>query len=224
MTQEIFCAHADGAVLLSDSLLIHEDEAGARRRLSQRKLFALGHRAAIVSGGAAIGIDLSRALAAAVAERQSDDVADIIAFAPAFLNAGYAAFLERARHWFAAHPDAYQRLYILIAGCPAGGPPAQTLLLGSESIDTPLTSLPIRAVLTMPRRLMLEIQLAKLAQTATLPELADHCLRQMALLAEKDSATVAGPFDGVILSAQGLRPLMANGGVSHCGTRASGLA
>jgi len=210
MTQEIFCAHAEGAVLVSDSLVIRQDDAGRRERLSQRKLFALGRRAAIVSGGAAIGIDLSRALAQTLAQRRSDDIAEIIACAPAFLNAGYAAFLEQARPWFAAHPAAYQRLYFFIAGCPAAGPPAQTLLLGSESIETPLTALPTGAVLTMPRRLMLEAQLARLAQKASLVELAEQCLHSLALLAAKDGETVAGPFDGVILSAQGLRPLAAH--------------
>jgi len=207
MTQEIYCAHAEGAVLVSDSLVLREDEAGRRERLSQRKLFVLGRRTAIVSGGAAVGIDLSRELAQSVAARGLESVEEIILLAPAFLNERYAAFLETARPWFRAHAGAYQRLYFLIAGCPAGGPPVQALLLGSEQIDAPLTPLPMGAVVTMPRRLMLEVQLARLAQKVSLAELADYCLRQLALLAEKESNTVGGPFDGVIVDVHGLRLL-----------------
>jgi len=167
----------------------------------------LGRRTAIVSGGAAIGIDLSRELAQSVAARRLETVEEIIALAPAFLGERYAAFLETARPWFCAHPSAYQRLYFLIAGCPAGGPPVQSLLLGSERIDAPLRPVPAGALVTMPRLLMLEVQLARLAQQVSLAELADYCLRQLALLAEKESDTVGGPFDGVIIDARGLRRL-----------------
>jgi hypothetical protein len=61
--------------------------------------------------------------------------------------------------------------------------------------------------MTMPRRLMLEVQLARLAQKVSLPELAQECLRQLALLAEKEGDTVGGPFDGVIIDTRGLRGL-----------------
>ena len=209
MTQEVYVAHADGAVLASDSLIIREDEAGRRERLTQRKLFALGTRAAIVSGGAAIGIDLSRQLAHAVASRGLNEIGEIIAFAPDFLRQGYSAYVDATRQWYAGHPGAYQRLYFLIAGCAADGL-AQALLLGSEQISVPLTPLPVQRVVSMPRRLMLEVQLSRLAGRISLPELADYVLRQLALLAQKESETVGGPFDAVIITPHGMRPALLN--------------
>lgn len=209
MTQEIFYACEEGAVLVSDSLVIREREDGRRERLSRRKLFALGQQSAIVSGGAAIGIELSRELARTVQGHGVTDIDRIIAFAPGFLNTRYQAFLEQTKEWFEAHPNAYQRLYFLIAGWSNSRTAICTLMLGSERIDVPLEEFPISYILTMPRRLVLEMQLVKMAQTADLEEVADYCMKQLQLLAEKDPETVEGPFDGVIITPYGMRPAIA---------------
>ena len=210
MTQEIFYANDAGAVLVSDSLVIREREGGRRERLSRRKLFALGQHSAIVSGGAAIGIDLSRELAGIIQARDLTRTEQIIEFAPSFLNERYRAFIAQTRHWFEDHPNAYQRLYFLIAGWSPDSSSIQHLLLGSERIDVPLEEFPISNAVTMPRRPILEAQLVRIGRTAGLEEVADYCMRQLVFLAEKDPDTVGGPFDGVIIKSRGLKPAIAS--------------
>lgn len=209
MTQELYVANAEGAVLVSDSLVVRELEDGRREWHSMRKLFALGRGAAIVSGGAAVGIQLSRELAAATRSRAPQEIEALLDLAPAFLNRRYQEYLLPRREWFAAHPEAPQRLYFLIAGWSERRSAPLALLLGSERVGMALQPLPAGAVVAMPRRLMLEVQLAQLAGRSTLKELADYCMAQLARLAAREPENVGGPFDGVIIRAAGMRPIIA---------------
>jgi len=208
MTQEIYLATSTSAILASDSLVVRQHEDGRRERLSQRKLFALSQACAIVSGGGAVGIPLSRQLVVHLHAQKIQEIEEILHIAPPWLNQQYGAYVRQARSWFECHPKAHQRLYFIIAGCPTAGPPPQAALIGTEKIDEPLKVYPMGDVLTMPRRLALEARLQAMIAGASEDELALHTLEQLAHLAQRDPETVAGPFDCVVISSRGLRPFI----------------
>ncbi|MBM4285446.1 MAG: hypothetical protein FJ128_09380 [Deltaproteobacteria bacterium] len=171
MTQALAAFNAHGLVLATDSRATRFGADGRPEYFAVKKLFPLGRRLAVLSGGAGVSVPLSLALKAEVARRRGlEDPDDLLEFALPFLSRGYARHLE-------AHspgPEGLQRIYFILAGfSPELAPPGYRLyLLGSEEGELPLRLSPPANQLVMPRHLGMEMRLVKvLAQEASLAEL-----------------------------------------------------
>ena len=237
MTQEIACFNNAGILLCSDSLVVEhvdvaenpepplrsptsgpgvEQAVGEARELpvlplparySFRKLYSLGSHAAILSAGAKVGIDLSIRLGELVAYRGLYDVEAIYPLAREFLSQEYGRLLEEGRDWFASHPEAYRRLYFVVAGHTFRDPskPFRLYLLGSEDLELPLQLLPTGTLLTMPRRLAFEMKLAAALSQSSLDSLADLCLGYLRRLEEKEPDRVGGPYYAATVTGEGFK-------------------
>jgi hypothetical protein len=158
MTQALAGFNEHGLVLATDSRASRFDAAGRAEYFAVKKLLPLGSHAAILSGGAGVGVPLAQALRREIGRRRGlehpDDLAD---FALSFLSQGYQRHLER----HGPEPEGFRRLYFILAGYSDDRPPPgfSLYLLGSEANELPLRDIPTANLVVMPRNLGLEMRL-----------------------------------------------------------------
>jgi hypothetical protein len=207
MTQEILYRAPQGIVLASDSLVVQVGEDGQRQHYAVQKLFPLGKWAALVTAGAYIGIQISRAFSAIAHDEGLVDLDRLLPAAQSFFEQAYERFIHENQPWFETHPLAYRSLYVLLAGRGhdhEGG--WQAHLLSSEEHRLPFEHVSIGETLTIPRRLGLEGQLmARLKRGNSLEEAAAFCDTALQVLAERDPEQVGAPFHVAILDQRGFR-------------------
>ena len=171
MTQALAGYNEHGLFLATDSLATRFDAAGHAEVFNVHKLFPLGPRCAILSGGAGVSVPLSQGLRRMLQRHPSPLTPEEIArFALVFLSQGYARHLEK----HGPEPEGFRRLYFILAGHdpekPAPG--FQLFLLGSEDNELPLRLIPTGNLVVMPRNLGMEMRLSKaLAEGLTLNRL-----------------------------------------------------
>ncbi|MBN1484742.1 MAG: hypothetical protein JXA37_08465 [Chloroflexia bacterium] len=207
MTQEIIYRAPDGIVLASDSLIIREQH-GHRERLTARKLFPLTPWLALLTAGAYVGIEISRHFAAMLRPQRGQFLEQATPLLQDFFQQEYAHFIQSNQAWFAAHPEAYRSLYVLLVGRSKKEQlsPWQAVFLSSEAHELPFTQNAVAEILTIPRRLGLEGQLMMRMKTATpLEDVAAFCQSALHALAERDPDQVGRPIHVAILSAAGFR-------------------
>lgn len=204
MTQALAGYSEHGLFLATDSRATRLDPPGHTEVSNVKKLFPLGHRCAILSGGAGVSVPLSQGLRRVLARHPSPLAPDEIArFALDFLSRGYARHLEK----HGPEPEGFRRLYFIIAGYDPEKPPPgyQLLLLGSEENELPLRLIPVGNLVVMPRNLGMEMRLVKaLAEGFTLDrllEMSKEFLEQQAQLKEE----VGPPYYYALITAEGYR-------------------
>lgn len=171
MTQALAGYNENGLFLATDSRATRFDAAGRAEVFNVKKLFPLGPRCAILSGGAGVSVSLSHNLRRMLQRHPSPLAPDEIArFALNFLSQGYARHLEK----HGPEPEGFRRIYFILAGYDPEKPPPgyQLFLLGSEENELPLRLIPTGNLVVMPRNLGMEMKLVKtLAAGMTLDEL-----------------------------------------------------
>ena len=204
MTQALAGYTEHGIVLATDSRASHFDAAGRAEYFQVKKLLPLGRHAAILSGGAGVSVALSQALRREIGHRRGlDHLEDMADFALNFLSQGYGQHL--ARH--GPEPEGFRRLYFILAGYAADGPPPgfSLYLWGSEGNELPLKNIPTGNLVVMPRHLGMEVRLFKAlnqgAALAQLLALSQDFLEKMAAAREE----VGPPFYFASLTAAGYR-------------------
>jgi hypothetical protein len=201
MTQALAGFNQHGIVLATDSRATRVDAAGRLELFNLKKLFSLGDRGAILSGGAGVSVPVSLALGREINLRGLTEIDHQVEFALYFLSRGYGRYLQQ----HGPEPEGFRRIYFILAGySPQIPPPSWRLaLLGSEENELPLRPIPVDNVVVMPRNLGMEMRLLKaLSQGADLTELLkmskDFLEKQAALKAE-----VGPPFYFATITAAG---------------------
>ena len=203
MSQLVACATAHCVILASDRCVVLLGEEGERTD-SVRKLYPLGDSAALATSGAAVGIGLSRAVSRALLRRASPALDEVEAYAMSVFQREYAAFVHQGSRWFARHPEAHRSSYVLIGGRGEEGE-FRFSFYASEAHDQPYRRLRTTAALTAPRRLGLEVRLARAAAQGAGPEpVVEAVVEGLRAVARRDPA-VAGPFDVAVIDSEGLR-------------------
>ncbi|MBI4796800.1 MAG: hypothetical protein HY790_13355 [Deltaproteobacteria bacterium] len=171
MTQALAGFNEHGLFLATDSLATRFDAAGHTEVFNVSKLFPLGPRCAILSGGAGVSVSLSQGLRRMLQRHPSPlSPEEIARFALHFLSQGYGRHLEK----HGPEPEGFRRLYFIVAGYDPEKPPPgfQLILLGSEENELPLRLIPVANLVVMPRNLGMEMRLFKaLAEGLTLDQL-----------------------------------------------------
>ncbi len=203
MSQLIACAWKHGLVLAADRRVVLEREDG-RQVHSVRKLYPLGGRAALATSGAAVGIGLSRAVSRALRRRLVPALDELEAYVLSVFQREYDAFIQQGARWFARHPEAHRRSYVLIGGRTEKGG-FRFSFYASEEHGQPYQRLRTLSALTAPRRLGLETRLARAAARGADPDdVARMVVKGLKQVAARDPA-VAGPFDVAVFSHSGAR-------------------
>ncbi|MDI7275142.1 MAG: hypothetical protein QME94_04105 [Anaerolineae bacterium] len=206
MAQAIVCYNHEGLVLATDSLEWRELEGGRVERLTERKLFALGARAAILTSGAPVGVELCVQLSDWLQARRLSDLDDVLTVSRDFLSEGYARYL-RANHGDGEGSLAAARhLYFVIGGYSGrAGSPSVALLLRSEAGELPLEQMRLGRVFTLPRRLTLEARMRRqIAEGTRLRGLVESCWSGLEALAERNPECVGGSFLVATVTADGV--------------------
>ncbi len=207
MTQAIVCCNSEGLVLATDSVAVEELADGQVERRADRRLFSLGGRAAIVSAGAAAGVDLAGQLSQWLEPRGRMDLDDVLALGRDFLAQGYARYLRTKQVWLEEHPAACRHLYFIIGGYSAdpASAPYEAILLQSEAGELPFQETHLGRVFTLPRRVALEGRMTRqIAEGAGLRALAESCRAGLEGVAERNPESVGGPFHMALVTAAGV--------------------
>lgn len=206
MTQALAGYNEHGLFLATDSRATRLDAAGHTEVFNVKKLFFLGARCAMLSGGAGVSVPLSQGLSRVLARHPSPLAPEEIArFALNFLSQGYARHLEK----HGPEPEGFRRLYFILAGYDPEKPPPgfQLFLLGSEENELPLRLIPTGNLVVMPRNLGMEMRLVKaLAAGLTLDQLLEmskEFLEKQAQLKEE----VGPPYYCATITTAGYRIL-----------------
>lgn len=202
VSQLIACQWQGGLVMAADRR-VETQRNGVSGAHAVRKLFPLGPTAAVATSGAAVGIWISRVLSRLFRQRSAMPLEELESYSLAVFQKEYDQFVQQGERWFAAHPEAHRRSYVLLGGRDDGGD-YRFRLHASEEHGDRYRPLGATRVLTAPRRLGLESRLARAADTAP-PDA--EALRGLVLaglrqVAARDAA-VAPPFDVVTLTAAG---------------------
>ncbi len=202
MTQALAGFNEHEVILATDSRASRFDAAGRAEYFRVKKLLPLGRRAAILSGGAGVGLPLSQALRREIGrQRGLDHLEDMVDFALGFLSRGYGQFLAR----YGPEPDGFRRLYFILAGAVAGTPGYSLHLLGSEDNELPLRHLPVSNLVVMPRNLGMEMRLAKALSQGAPPEELLKESRNFLVKMAAATAEVGPPFYFATITAGGYR-------------------
>jgi hypothetical protein len=170
MTQALAGFNANGIVLATDSRATRYTEKGEQEFLSVEKLYPIGTRMAVLSGGSGLSVPLSLSLRHQLIRREGlMDIEELVAFCLDFLSRGYGQHLER----HSPDREGLRRIYFILAGFFAELPPPgyRLFLLGSEEGELPLRRMEIGNVVVMPRNMGMEVRLSRaLAQNGPLDE------------------------------------------------------
>ena len=137
MTQVLAGFNQHGVVLATDSRATHFDVAGQPEIFNVNKLFALGRRCGLLSGGAGVSVSLSFGLRRQIARHPCPlELEEVVEFALPFLSRGYERHLEK----HGPEAEDYRRIYFILAGYVPDRPPPhfKMVLLGSEDNELPL--------------------------------------------------------------------------------------
>ncbi|MFZ5448182.1 MAG: hypothetical protein ACOZFS_06045 [Thermodesulfobacteriota bacterium] len=207
MTQALAGMNEHGIVLATDSRATRFDASGQPEIFNVNKLFALGRRSAILSGGAGVSVPLSLALIRQIARHPGPlELEELVDFAIPFLSRGYERHLEK----HGPEIEGYRRIYFILAGYVPGGPPPlfKMVLLASEENELPLKRIQIGNLVVMPRNLGMEMRLFKaLGQGADLEDilhLSRDFLENMASIKEE----VGPPFHFAIITSRGYQTVI----------------
>ncbi len=208
MTQALAAFDDHGLILATDSRATRLSASGVPEYFVLEKLFPLGKYGAILSGGAGVGVALSRSLIHQVSRRRGlEEPEEIAEFALEFLSRGYGAHLKL----HGPEPEGLRHLYFILAGySPAAASPGYSLrLLASEEDALPLSSIPVGRLVVMPRNLGEEMRLSQaVARNASLEEIlaiSRDFLQRMANIREE----VGPPFYFAAITPEGYRRVTA---------------
>ncbi len=202
MSQLVACRSPRGLLIAADRRVeIRKDDDVAVH--TAQKLWSLGPAAAVATSGAAYGIEVSSLLSGMLGDHKTPSFDELERWVLSVFQQRYDEFQSKSASWFTEHPEALRRSYVLLGGESA--PESWGLrFFASESHGQPYHPLPVGDVLTAPRRLGLEVRLARAAPESDLEALRDLTVEGLRVIAEHD-AGVQGPFDLVLFGQEGTR-------------------
>ena len=186
MSQVIVAQNVHGIVLVAENRAVQLDERGQEVALQVHRLLPLTSHAALVSVGAAEGIEMGNALKAFIQGEKLNDVQDLYRATLAFLSTEYERFMEKKCELLPIDPI-HQVSFIL------GGKtekdqrmPFRLYFLWTKKKLPQLDGDEISYAFSLPRRMGLEFQLNKLCkENASLKQILDKVKEGMERLKEK---------------------------------------
>ena len=186
MSQVIVAQNVHGIVLAAENRAVQLDERGQEVALQVHRLLPLTSHAALVSVGAAEGIEMGNALKAFIQGEKLNDVQDLYRATLAFLSTEYERFMEKKCELLPIDP-LHQVSFIL------GGKtekdqrmPFRLYFLWTKKKLPQLDGDEISYAFSLPRRMGLEFQLNKLCkENASLKQILDKVKEGMERLKEK---------------------------------------
>ena len=205
MSQIIACRTDDGILLAADSSAIDADSSGDIVDLKINRLLQLTSHTAIVTGGAAEGEKMCRALKEFVSAENLTDIDEVYNAALPFLASEYEHFMRKKCAYWPIDP--IHQVFFILGGYSKSYAqnPFQLHLLWTKMKLPQLDGDEISSAYTVPRLIRLEYRLNQLSKNQTpLDDLLAEVRSYLEKLAAAD-AEISGPLSFAIITRDGFR-------------------
>jgi hypothetical protein len=205
MSQLIVCQNSHGIIFASDSTALSIDLSGKATHMTVDRMLQLSAHTAILTGGAAEGLDMITELKNFVQEEGLDDVQDVYEAALPFLATRFETFMRKLCEVIPLDP--IHHLYFILGGYTARDPerPFRLYLLWTKKKLPQLDGDEIPRVYSAPRLMGLEYKLNRLCQENTPLE---HVLPEVKKAMEGragEDEEVGPPFGFAFITEEGFR-------------------
>jgi len=186
MGQMIASQNMSGIVLAAENRAIRLDEHGQEVSLQVNRLLPLTPHCALITAGAAEGVEMGNALKAFIQGEKLDDVQDLYGATLAFLSTEYERFMRKKCELLPVDP--IHQVSFILAGKTDKDQrmPFRLYFLWTKKKLPQLDGDEISYAFSLPRRMGLEFQLNKLCkENAPLKQILDKVKEGMERLKEK---------------------------------------
>ena len=186
MGQMIVSQNMSGIVLAAENRAIRLDEHGQEVSLQVNRLLPLTPHCALITAGAAEGIEMGNALKAFIQGEELNDVQDLYGASLAFLSTEYERFMRKKCELLPVDP--IHQVSFILAGKTDKDQrmPFRLYFLWTKKKLPQLDGDEISYAFSLPRRMGLEFQLNKLCkENAPLKQILDKVKEGMERLKEK---------------------------------------
>jgi hypothetical protein len=205
MSQIIVAQNAQGIVLAAENRAVQLDEAGKEISFEMNRLIPLTTPSAVLTAGAAEGVEMGNALKRFIQEERLSDIQDIYSASLAFLSTEYERFMRKRCELLPIDP--IHHVSFVLAGKTDKDQkmPFRLYYLWTKKKLPQLDGDEISYAFSYPRRMGLEFQLNKLAKDNVTPkEMLDTIKKGMELL--KGKGEVSLPLSFAIITREGFQP------------------
>ena len=205
MSQLVACRNAHGIVLAADSLALDFDPKGTMVAAKTERFLTLADHAAILTGGAAEGTGMCRALKRFITEEGLRNIEDIYRAALPFLASEYELFMRKKCQVLPVDP--IHHVHFVLAGVSSQDSPHayRMYLLWTKKSLPQLDGDEIGVAYTVPRRMGLEHTLGQLCkENKPLDEILLMVRRHMEKLGQEQDE-VGPPFTYAVITQEGVR-------------------
>ena len=186
MGQMIVSQNMSGIVLAAENRAIRLDEHGQEVSLQVNRLLPLTPHCALITAGAAEGVEMGNALKAFIQGEKLDDVQDLYGASLAFLSTEFERFMRKKCELLPVDP--IHQVSFILAGKTDKDQrmPFRLYFLWTKKKLPQLDGDEISYAFSLPRRMGLEFQLNKLCkENAPLKQILDKVKEGMERLKEK---------------------------------------
>ena len=164
MSQIIVAQNSNGIVLAAENRAIQLDEEGKEISLQVNRLLPLTSHCALLTAGAAEGVEMANALKQFVEGERLGDVQDLYGAALAFLSTEYERFMRKKCEMLPIDP--IHQVSFILAGKTEkdSAMPFRLYFLWTKKKLPQLDGDEISFAFSLPRRMGLEFQLNKMCQ------------------------------------------------------------
>jgi hypothetical protein len=205
MSQLVVCRNTHGIVLAADSLALDFGETGTMVAAKTERFLTLADQAAILTGGAAEGTGMCRALKRFITEEGLRNIEDIYRAALPFLASEYELFMRKKCRVLPVEP--LHHVHFVLAGVASqdSAHPYRMYLLWTKKSLPQLDGDEIGVAYTVPRRMGLEYTLGQLCrENRPLEEILLTVRKHMEKLGQEQDE-VGPPFTYAVITKEGVR-------------------
>ena len=203
MSQLIVCQNVHGIVLTTDGKAVDFDPSGKMIELTIDRLVQLSKQAAILTGGAADGVEMCHALRNFLKEEGLDDIQEVYGATLPFLSTEFERFMRKRCEILPVDP--IHHVYFVLGGYTAKDTqrPFRLYLLWTKKKLPQLDGDEISFAYTAPRIMGLEYKLNQLAkENAPLDNILSEIKKGMEKVA-KTQEEIGPPFSYAIITKEG---------------------
>jgi hypothetical protein len=206
MSQIIVAQNVHGIVLASENRAIQLDERGNEISLQINRLLPLTSHCALLTTGAAEGMEMGNALRNFLEGEKLNDVQDIYGAALAYLSTEFERFMRKKCEWLPVDP--IHQVSFVLAGRTERDQamPFRLYFLWTKKKLPQLDGDEISHAFSLPRRMGLEFQLNKMCkENVPLKEIVKKIVEGMERL--KSQGEVNPPFSFAMITREGYQSL-----------------
>lgn len=205
MSQLISCQNANGIVLAADSRAIFFDVSGKMSDIKINRLVQLSQYTAILTGGAAEGMEMCQTLKKFITEEGLNEIQEVYGAALPFLASEFEKFMRKECEIIPIDP--IHHVYFILAGYTNKDPnrPFRLYLLWTKKKLPQLDGDEISFSYTAPRIMGLEYRLNQLCQeNKPLNQILSEAKKGMEKTA-KTQEEIGPPFSYAFITQEGFR-------------------